>query len=75
MEIHTIALLQVLKEDSLNYQEKRYAMSIIYEAYSNLFTRNRETIKLFKNIPYSLKMGDKSQTAEQQVQLLTSVEE
>ena len=38
MENDPIALLQAIKENSLNYQENNYAISIIYEAYNNLFT-------------------------------------
>ena len=38
MENDPISLLQAIKEHSLNYQKNKYAMSIIYEAYNNLFT-------------------------------------
>jgi hypothetical protein len=39
--------LQAIKEHSLNFQENKYAMSIIYEAYNNLFTtKQRDTESL-----------------------------
>ena len=38
MENDPVALLQALNKHSLNYQENRYAMSIIYDTYNNYFT-------------------------------------
>ena len=54
-----IELLRAVKEHALNYQESRYEMSIITDAFRAFLTVVKRTMRHYKNIPRGLKCQKK----------------
>ena len=52
-----ITLLQVIKEHSLNYQENRYEMAIILDAFRSTFTSRQKGREILQDCTRKFKMS------------------